>query len=145
MRMKFPEKYIRHGKFVLHSGENSNIFYDVNTMLTEDFYLNYILDRIPKSEHYVGIATGGALLAIAAHVKYPDSKFFTIHNGELKRDYPLGPWILIDDVVTTGKSLLEAIAVVGSQPKEIIVMADRRDKNENPNVRTIFELLPLAA
>jgi len=47
---------------------------------------------------------------------------------------------LIDDVVTTGNSLLKAIAIIGSQPSEIIVAVDRRGRNENPKVKAIFEI-----
>jgi len=81
-------------------------------------------------------------MAIAAHARFPSSKFSTIHNGELKRDYPKGSWILLDDVATTGRSLLEAISLIGSNPKEIIVAMDRRWRNTNPKVVSIFEPSP---
>ncbi len=139
---RFPEEFIEYGKFVLHSGLRSNARYDVNSMLKNDFYLKYVLDKIPKSEHYIGIATGGASMAIATHTRFPNSKFSTIHDGELKRDYPKGNWILLDDVTTTGGSLLEAIALIGSNPKEIIVAMDRRWRNINPEIVSIFEPVP---
>lgn len=140
-RVPFPEKYIRHGEFLLHSGAKSDIFYDVNSMLTDDLYLSHILRAIPMNEHYVGIVTGGALLAMACHVKYPYSKLSLIRDGKLMGDRPENIWYLIDDVVTTGKSLLEAISIVGTEPKKTIVAIDRREKNEKPEVISIFQPL----
>jgi len=60
--MKFPEQYIKHGNFDLHSGGSSDIFYDVNALLTDEVYFECILSRIFPSEHYVGIVTGESLL-----------------------------------------------------------------------------------
>ena len=140
--MKFPEKYIKHGNFILHSGQTSDIFYDVNALLTDNFYLRYLLDEVPRSKHYVGIVTGGALIAIIAHIhhgRFPGSKFSMIKDGELKGEIPDRDWTLIDDVVTTGNSLLEAIITAGSKPKNIFVVVDRRERNENPEVNSIFE------
>jgi len=34
--MKFPNKYIKKGKFKLHSGEITDTFYDVNEFLTDE-------------------------------------------------------------------------------------------------------------
>jgi len=129
--MRFPERYRKQGKFILHSGQNSYVFYDVNAMLTSDYYLRQILDKVPMSDHYVGIVTGGAIIArlISSERK---SKFSMIKDEELKGDFPSGKWILIDDVVTTGASLEEAVKIVGKNPEEIFVVVDRRTKNANP-------------
>lgn len=137
--MKFPEEYIRHGNFVLHSGQRSPILYDVVKAMTNPFCFDYILNSIPFSGHYVGIATGGALMAIAAHVDAVIPKFSLIRDGEFLGEKPKEDWILLDDVVTTGKSLLEAISLVGNNPEKIIVAVDRRERNENPEVKSIFE------
>jgi len=137
--MKFPEDYIKRGDFVLHSGQHSNILYDVNTLLTNDFYTRYILNKIPESGHYVGIATGGAIIARIASFERM-ARFSMVKDGELKGEIPNGYWVLIDDVVTTGKSLEEAIKLAGSPSKGIFVGVDRRERNENPKVCSIFEL-----
>ena len=63
-----------------------------------------------------------------------------IKDGELKGERPAGKYLLIDDVVTTGSSLLEAIAVIGSQPDRIFVCVDRREKNRDPRVTSLFEI-----
>lgn len=128
------------GERILHSGQSTSVFYDVNALLTERTYLDYILHRIPCSEHYVGIATGGALIALAAFQKNPTSKFSMIKDGELKGALPLDEWILVDDVVTTGNSLTEAIKIIGEVPSKIIVAVDRRTENKNPEVKPIFEI-----
>lgn len=138
--MKFPEEYIEREEKTPHSGQTSDTFYNVNSLLMENLYLRYILRHIPANEHYVGISTGGALMAMAAHTQYIYSRLSIIKEGKLLGKKPSGPWYLIDDVVTTGRSLLEAISSVGSNPKEIIVAVDRRSDNINPEVRPIFQL-----
>lgn len=118
--MKFPKKFIKKGKFKLHSGDFTDIFYDVNLMLTDyDEFLKIILS-VPNCASYVGIATGGAVIA---------SQFLNwamIKDGELKG--LVGDYCLIDDVCTTENSLKEAIKIIGKQPKNIFVVVDRRTK-----------------
>lgn len=138
--MKFPEEYIERVPMVLHSDQTSDTFYNVNSLLMENLYLRYILRHIPANEHYVGISTGGALMVMAAHTQYIYSRLSIIKEGKLLGKKPSGPWYLIDDVITTGRSLLEAISSIGSNPKEIIVAVDRRPENANPMVRSIFQI-----
>jgi len=136
--MKFPEKYIIRGEFKLNSGGISDVFYDVNSLLTDDFYLNHILKKVPFSKHYIGIATGGAIIAGIASFERM-SRFSMIKDKELKGEKPMVEWLLIDDVVTTDRSLLEAISLVGSNPQKIFVVVDRRPENKNPEVISIFD------
>ena len=140
MKLKFPEEFIEQGERVPHSGQISDTFYNVNRLITRNFFLRHILRNIPANEHYIGISTGGALIAMAAHTQYIHSRLSIIKEGQLLGERPSeAQWYLIDDVVTTGKSLLEAISLVGSNPKEIIVTVDRRPENANPEVRAIFQ------
>lgn len=136
--MKFPEKYILKGQFELHSGQKSNLLYDVNVLLTDEKYRGILMDKIPHFEHYVGVATGGAIIAgmLADKRKV---KFSMVKDGELKGELPLGDWLLIDDVITTGNSLEEAIKIIGRNPPKIYVAVDRRGENRNPRVYSIFE------
>ena len=136
--MKFPEKYIERGEFILHSGQKSKIRYDVNLLLTDNLYVNHILNRIPHSGHYVGIVTGGAIIASLISREF-NSKYSMIKDGELKGSMP-DKYILIDDVTTTGGSLEEAINLIGKNPSQIVVVFDRRERNENPEVYSIFDL-----
>lgn len=137
--MRFPEKYIKSGERILHSGGQTNVFYDVNALLTDAPYVNYLLDKISFSEHYIGVATGGAIIA-ALVSKDRKGKFSMIKDGELKGETPWESWVLIDDVATTGSSLEEAIKIVGKTPSKIVVAVDRREVNKNPVVNSIFEI-----
>jgi orotate phosphoribosyltransferase len=124
-KMKFPEKYILKGEFTLHSGEKTDIFYDVNALITDPLYFAKIYSWISRADHYVGIATGGAILAGMLSVGH-FSFFSMIKDKELKGRMPKGNWTLIDDVATTESSLREALSLVDSEPKEIFVVMDRR-------------------
>jgi len=117
--MNFPEKYIKHGTFKLHSGDISTKFYDVNALITEHKYLNDIINSIPIFNCYVGIATCGAI--IASHFY----SFAMVKDGELKGKV-CDEYCLIDDVVTTENSINEAIKIIGKNPKYIFVVVDRR-------------------
>ena len=112
-------------------------------MLTDDIELERILRAVPYfplSNHYVGIDTGGAIIARILS-RERNRKFSMVKDQELKGEVPSGHWTLFDDVVTTGASLLEAISIVGSSPGEIVAVVDRREKNENPKVQSMFEVL----
>jgi len=138
-KIKFPEQYILRGDFRLHSGERSTIKYDVEMMMTNPFYLHYILDKMPFSDHYIGIASGGALMALATHCENPTSQFSIIKKVEFLGERPTRPWALVDDVTTTERSLREAILIVGSEPEEIIVAVDRREPiNKMLKITSLF-------
>ncbi len=139
--MKFPEKYIEHGDFTLHSGGRTNIRYDVNGMLTDNYYRDLILNEIPISNYYIGIATGGALIGILVSKERQNSKFSMIKDGKLKGDLPLDDYLLIDDVTTTENSLLEAIGIIGKTPSGIWVCVDRRlVADRRLSINSIFEI-----
>jgi len=138
--MEFPEKYIKKGKFKLHSGEISDTFYDVNLLLTDkrklkeikNFIRFYLLTQKYLMRTFVGIATGGAI--IASHF----DNFAMIKDGELK-GFVKEPYCIIDDVVTTENSLKEAIQIIGHNPKYIFVVVDRR-KNKTLNITSMFNI-----
>lgn len=125
----FPKEFIKKGKFTLHSGEISDIFYDVNGLITNTKHRNNIIRKIPECESYVGIATCGAI--IASHFK-----FAMIKDGELKGKIN-GEYCLIDDVVTTETSINEAIKIIGRKPKIIFVVLDRR-KIKKLDIKSIW-------
>ncbi len=135
-RMKIPERYIKRGKFKLHSGGTSDILYDVNKMLVVRKYDLEVMNRMLSYKDVkvgVGIATGGALIACRhwdfwAMIK--DGKL----NGEVKKDY-----LLIDDVCTTESSIKEAIKIIGKKPKYIFVVVDRR-KKKTLDIQSIFQV-----
>lgn len=129
---EFPKEYMKKGKFTLHSGRVSDVFYDVNAFITDTIYKHNTLRKIPKADSYVGIATCGAI--IASHCL----NFAMIKDKELKGEIK-GDYCLIDDVVTTEKSIKEAIEIIGHKPKCIFVVVDRRDKKERTlNIRSMY-------
>lgn len=135
--MKFPEKYIKKGKIKLHSGEITDTFYDVNEFLTDgDNLWRLVVQFINKNRKYfrtyVGIATGGAIIA-SQHIPFAmikDGKLI----GEIKGNYGL-----IDDVVTTENSLKEAIKIIGFEPNDIFVVVDRR-KEKTLDITSMYEV-----
>ena len=121
--MEFPKQFIRKGKFKLHSGQTSNIFYDVNSLLTNYSEWIKVREGIPKHfRTYVGVATGGAIIASQFNT-YKNWAF--VKDGELKGKIE-GNYCLIDDVVTTEESIKEAIKIIGVKPEHIFVVVDRR-------------------
>ena len=128
---KFPEEYTRRGRVRLHSGGVTDTFYDVNVMLTDEKYLREITENIPVCDCYVGIATGGAIIASQF------VNFAMIKDDELKGKVD-GDYCLIDDVVTTESSIMSAIAIVGRPPKHIFVVVDRRGK-KFIQIKSMFE------
>ena len=134
--IKFPKKYIKKGKFKLHSGQESDVFYDVNSLLTEWKHLGLeiieSIDNIGYFNSYVGIATGGAIIASQYE------PFAMIKDGELKGRVE-GDYCLIDDVVTTETSIREAIDIIGYEPKKIIVCVDRRE-NKELDINAIYSI-----
>jgi len=136
--MKFPEKYIKKGKFKLHSGEITDTFYDVNAMLMDKEELPKVIEFItgckfdynklyvgkPLFGTYVGIATGGAIIASHCGTSM-NSNWAMIKDGELKGEIE-GDFCLIDDVVTTESSFVDAINIIGKEPLEYFTVVDRR-------------------
>ena len=133
--MKFPKQFIKKGKFKLHSGEITNIFYDVNSLLTDYSEWVRVREAIPRHfRTYVGVATGGAIIASQFNT-YKNWAF--VKDGELKGKIE-GDYCLIDDVVTTEASIREAIKIIGKNPKHIFVVMDRR-KNKALEINSMYQ------
>ena len=129
----FEEKIVNY-----MGGQMSDVFYDVNELLTNDFYVRHVIHQIPESNHYVGIATAGAIIAgIVWFERMCLSKLSMIKDGELKGEIPSEEYLLIDDVTTTEASLREAIGIIGQEPREIWVCVDRRLENKTFEVNGI--------
>lgn len=138
--MKFPEKYIKRGKFKLHSGKTSNILYDINNMLTNYNECVKIREAIPKYHtNYVGISTGGAIIACLLNTY---KNWLMIKDDELKGEFECNKdYCLIDDVCTTEKSIRKAIKIIGRKPKDIFVVVDRRIKGlRKLHIESMFQI-----
>ncbi len=148
--MNFPEKYIQRAKpgepFTLHSGDKSDTLYDINSMLMDDAWLREILNYIPHSPHYLGIPTGGALIAREAS-RVNHTLCSIIKDGEIKGQIPKGAFLLVDDVVTTGKSLEDALNTlrwcdVDVTKGRIYVVVDRRPLHRRQlKIMSMFDVL----
>lgn len=136
--MKFPETYIRRAKpgedFTLHSGDKSGVKYDVVSMFMDNGWVREIIRNIPYSQHYVGIPTGGAIIAREASRQH-NALCSMIKDDEIKGTIPSGPFLLVDDVTTTEGSLKEALKILQRYNVElsrcgIYVVMDRRPKDK---------------
>lgn len=90
-----PEPLFKLGDFPLHSGGRSSFFIDCDALTDEDWgaLANEIENRVPHFREVIGIPTGGLKLAEAL-------KPYRFPNPE----YPI---LIVDGVLTTGKSMEE--------------------------------------
>lgn len=132
-------RYTKHGKFKLHTGQFSDVLYDVKEMIC-DGKLNEICNHIPKwYKFYVGIESAGAIIAshLTANIGMVNLAIITKDNeliGKIEGDY-----CLIDDVVTTENSIRNAIKIIGKEPAIIFCVVDRRI-NKDLDIHSIFKL-----
>lgn len=118
----------KNGNFVLSSGKESNFKIDCDDLSDEDieFFARLISQNIEFKEVY-GIPTGGNRLA----------------NSLLKYcvlDYNK-PCLIVDDVMTSGKSFEKAKETLNKYPNIIGVCIFCRDKSVKPDwVRSVFDV-----
>ena len=142
---------LKQGNFVLSSGARSGQYFDCKTLIGDPKSLEYIslllLDRI-KQESVVavgGIVLGGALLSTAlsafASLYWVDITTFMIRTTNkfyglqkvIEGTIPLGAnkkVALIDDVITTGKTIMKAVQIVEERGYEISLILTVYDRNE---------------
>lgn len=141
---------LKKGKFVLSSGKTSNYYLDgrIITLTPEGAYLaaSIILELIKdKDIQAIGGPTLGAdpivgAVAALSHLKKVSIKTFIVrksakeHGTQRQIEGPqLMPGsrvVLVDDVATTGKSLVEAkeaLDKIGVRVKKAIVIVDRNE------------------
>jgi orotate phosphoribosyltransferase len=141
---------LKKGKFVLSSGKSSNYYLDgrIITMTPEGAYLvaSIILERIKgKNIQAVGGPTLGAdpivgAVAALSHIRNSPVKTFIVrkqakqHGTQRQIEGPPlkknDRVLLVDDVATTGKSLIEAKAAldkIGAVVVKAMVIVDRNE------------------
>lgn len=141
---------LKRGNFILSSGKASNYYLDgrVITLTPEGAYLvaNIILEMVKKSDiAAIGGPTLGAdpivgAVAAISHLKNTPIKTFIVrkqakeHGTQRQVEGPAlkkgAKVVLVDDVATTGKSLIEAkeaLDKIGIIAERAIVIVDRNE------------------
>ncbi len=128
------------GHFKLTSGRHSNIYYEKFNLLRQPVICTQICQEMAKQfdesgvETVVGPTTGGIILAydVARYLKVESIYAEAGDNGRVfKRGFSLKKGrkvLIVDDILTTGKSLFEVIDLVKSYEADIVgvsVMLDR--------------------
>ena len=124
-----------YGDFILHSGDKSNVLYDVGKVITNPEFIKQFRTFIEHQKFLVGIEFGGAMLAALS------GKPFGIvrKDGTVYGDIP-DTYTLIDDVITTGASIDAAIDSIGKEPSKICCIVNRSEHkiesmwDVNPNL-----------
>ncbi|MCC7553768.1 MAG: orotate phosphoribosyltransferase [Methanobacteriaceae archaeon] len=137
-------KVFKEGEFVLSSGKKSNYYIDMKKAITDPEILSTIAKLINKKiasekiDKIAGPALGAIPIATAISLEaeipllmirkekkdYGTSKLI---EGELNKNDSV---ILVEDVTTTGNSLLKAIKAInenGGNVKKAFVVVDRED------------------
>ena len=125
-------KFWVYGDFTLHSGAKSDRLWDAKLLLKEENkedlkeIVKTLRELIPSKSYVIGIKTMGAVLgkSLEKHIIF-DPKTKTL-EGELPRD---ALYVILDDVLTTGNSVLEVIDYIGRLPESIYVLVVREDLN----------------
>ncbi|RKZ22008.1 orotate phosphoribosyltransferase [bacterium] len=132
---------IKQGHFLLTSGLHSGTYFEkfrllehprVVEGLVRDMLSPFLNEKI---DWVVGPTLGGALLAFEAGRQLGVPAAYAEREGEgriLKRGFEVrGRVIVIDDVLTTGKSIKETLEMLENYPVEVVgvsVVVDRSEK-----------------
>ncbi len=133
---------LKEGHFVLTSGLHSALYWEKFRILQYPEYTgqlcalfaDHFADRGPTV--VVGPTTGGIILSYETARRLCIRGVFAEKDGErrmLRRDFTISPGervLIVDDILTTGKSVFETIEAVRAQKGDIIgigVLVDRSD------------------
>lgn len=143
------------GHFKLTSGRHSDVYYEKFTLLKQPGLCTRICKLI--ADHFadsyvatvVGPTTGGIIIAydVARYLDVEAIYAEASNDGRVfKRGFSLQPGqkvLIVDDVLTTGRSILEVIELVNSYRAEIIGIAEMLDRS-NGEVRFDYPFYALA-
>ena len=138
------------GHFILSSGLHSNIYLQsakvlmhpdvaqqictqlaqkINSFLSSNFYDNLVVVSPAMGGVVVGFEVAKHLNATAIFCERVNSNFEFRRGFSLQQNQPV---VVIEDVITTGKSTIETINLVKSYGANVVAIGcliDRRDKN----------------
>ncbi len=143
------------GHFKLSSGRHSDVYYEKFTLLKQPGICTLVCLLLaenlaePGAVTVVGPTTGGIIIAyeVARYLGLESIYAEAGENGRVfKRGFSLekGQKVLIvDDVLTTGRSVFEVIALVNSYGAEIVGIGELLDRS-NGTVKFDYPYKPLA-
>lgn len=162
IRLIFKEGCIKFGHFVLTSGKESNYYIDIKKLITNPRALKLIARLIKEKTQEMNLefdkVAGPELGAvpIATALSLETEKPLLIVRKK-KKDYGTGKQIegevrerdmviLVEDVTTTGGSVLRAAKVIeseGAKVKAIFVVVDREEGARESLEKEGYHLIPL--
>ena len=143
------------GHFKLSSGRHSDIYYEKFTLLRQPAICTKICEEMAarfKDQHIdtvVGPTTGGIIIAydVARYLGIEAIYAEPGENGRIfKRGFSLDRGqkvIIVDDVLTTGRSIREVVSLVESYDAEIVGIGEILDRS-NGTVMFDYHYLALA-
>ena len=143
------------GHFKLTSGRHSDVYYEKFTLLKNPVICTQICKAMAdnftnmKAATVVGPTTGGIIIAYDV-ARYLGIEAIYAEAGETGRIFKRGfsldkgqKVIIVDDVLTTGRSLTEVIELVKSYEAEIVGVGVLLDRSGN-QVKIDYPFYPLA-
>jgi orotate phosphoribosyltransferase len=150
---------IQRGNFILKSGKSSNVYFDFKGLVSHPDILidigtelnKLIIDR--ENKVIIGVPMGGIVYAtvlsiiskIPLVILRPEQKDYGMKR-QIEGDLTGKEVILVEDVITTGQSVLETLKTLQSKVSQILCIMDREEggitaiKNCGYNVSSLFKL-----
>ena len=123
-------KYIKWGKFTSTHGIELPFKWEFDRLEKNErdrelIYISVISSTIPYDLVVIHTVHPRELENYAKAIYYPTTGVFN-KRKVFSENRDLGKYVLFDDVVTTGKSMLECIEKIGRKPERCICIVDRR-------------------
>jgi len=135
---------VLNGHFQLTSGRHSDTYFEKFRVLERADALSALCQEIAEQTRHLGIeyvagpTTGGIIIAFeVARLLGTEARYVESENGvkKLRRGatLPAGAKVLVvDDVLTTGRSIFEVLEVIRSHDAEVAAVAVLIDRTEKP-------------
>lgn len=145
------------GNFTLSGGDKSNVYYDVKKLIMEPSLLtdiittleyniayhlaeDYVIGDYPKS--IGGVETGSIPLITALSLRMKLPGFYVRKHrknyglNKLVEGNLISPCILVEDVLTTGHSIIDAIDYIQEKDVEVLAVFPIVDRNFDNSIET---------